>query len=173
MTPIGRLGARKKMRARAVALGALACTPVLPGCLGRTISVASDPPGALVYLNDVEIGRTPVETDFAFFGTYDVRLKLEGYEPIATSRKASAPIYEYPGPDLIAEAIPAKIRTRIAWHFDLQPLAYLQPDADKKTLDRELLERAAELRDKAQGENKDKPADATHDQPPNDGDKNR
>jgi hypothetical protein len=150
----------KTVRTRAGILGSLACLAALPGCLERTISITSDPPGALVYLNDVEIGRTPVETDFAFYGTYDVRLKLEGYEAIATSREASAPIYEYPGPDLIAEAIPAKIRTRIEWHFDMQPLAYLQPDADKSALDRALLERAAELRDKSEGGQKNKPAEA-------------
>jgi hypothetical protein len=131
---------------------------ILPGCVERTISITSDPPGALVTLNDVELGRTPVETAFTFFGTYDIRLRLEGYEPIATSREASAPIYEYPGPDLIAEAIPVKIHSRIAWHFDLQPLAYQRPDADRNVLDRALIERATELREKSEADKQAKPA---------------
>lgn len=137
------------------------------------MSITSEPAGALVYLNDVEIGRTPVETDFTFFGSYDVRLKLDGYEPIATSRQARAPFYEYPGPDLIAEAIPAKIRTRIQWHFDLQPLAYSRPDADKGALEAELLERASQLREKTREETKKEPVTPSGDPSPKDGDKDQ
>ena len=49
------------------------------GCLERTVTITSDPEGALVTLNDQQIGRTPVETGFRYFGVYDVRLELEGY----------------------------------------------------------------------------------------------
>ena len=49
------------------------------GCLKRTISVTTEPPGALVWINDVEVGRTPLETDFTFYGIYDVRLRREGW----------------------------------------------------------------------------------------------
>jgi hypothetical protein len=107
----------------------------LGGCLERTIHVTSDPPGALVYLNDVEIGRTPVETSFLYFGTYDVRLRLDGYEPIVTSKRAKAPIYEMPGPDLLASAWPGRISTDIRWHFDLTP-APTGPEAEADLLDR-------------------------------------
>ncbi|MFB3120043.1 MAG: PEGA domain-containing protein [Stenotrophomonas maltophilia] len=40
--------------------------------------ITSEPPGALVWLNDREIGRTPVDVDFEFYGRYDVRLHLPG-----------------------------------------------------------------------------------------------
>lgn len=118
----------------------------LPGCVERTISITSEPPGAIVWLNDVEIGRTPVETDFTFYGTYDVRLRLEGYEPLLTSRKANAPIYDWPGLDLVAEAIPADIESRVEWHFDLVPLAEREPGADRDTLHEALIERATHTR---------------------------
>jgi len=118
----------------------------LTGCLERTIVVTSEPEGAVVYLNDREIGRTPVETDFRFFGAYDVRLHLEGYEPLVTSREAEAPVYEWPGIDLLAEAVPATIATRLEWHFQLTPLPELQPGADKAALRTGLLERAEEAR---------------------------
>jgi len=133
------------MRPRLIA--ALAVAPaalVLTGCLERTIRVTSDPPGAIVWLNDTELGRTPVETDFTFFGVYDVRLRLEGYEPVTSSRKAKAPFYEYPGIDLIAEAVPARIPTLIEWHFDLIPLA--ETRLSKPQAEGELLDRAREMR---------------------------
>lgn len=55
----------------------LAALFVLAGCIERTITVTSKPAGALVYLNDEEIGRTPVTVPFTFYGVYDVRLEHE------------------------------------------------------------------------------------------------
>ena len=55
----------------------------------RVIEITSEPAGAVVWLNDRELGRTPVQTEFLFFGVYDVRLALEGYEPVVTSREAA------------------------------------------------------------------------------------
>lgn len=126
-----------------VAVGVLGA---LSGCLERTIVVTSEPEGAVVYLNDQEIGRTPVEADFTYFGVYDLRLNLEGYEPVVTSRKAATPLKEMPPIDLAAEAIPAKLPTRISWHFVLTPLASQAVGADKGALQSELLGRAGELR---------------------------
>src|SRR5688500_11766935 len=103
------------------AAASLAGAGALTGCLERTISISSEPARALVWLNDVEVGRTPLEVDFTFYGTYDVRLDLDGYEPIVTSRTTKAPIYEYPGLDLLAEAVPTTIETNIRWHFALRP----------------------------------------------------
>lgn len=123
----------------------------LTGCLERTILVTSEPEGAIVYLNDREIGRTPVEADFAYFGVYDVRLNLEGHEPVVTSRRARAPLHEVPPIDLAAEAVPAKLPTRIAWHFVMTPLASQMPGADRGALRNELVGRAGELRRETTG----------------------
>ena len=90
------------------------------GCVQRRIRVTSRPTGALVYLNDEEVGRTPITVPFTFYGTYDVRLLLDGHQPVWTTREARAPWWEAPGPDLVAEAIPDG-RSDIAWHFDLEP----------------------------------------------------
>jgi len=110
----------------------------------RTIRVTSEPAGALVWLNDVEIGRTPVETDFTFFGTYDVRLRLDGFEPVTTSRKASAPLHEWPGVDLAAAVIPMRFETLIEWHFEMLEAEEFRLDAAEA--ERRLLERAGEMR---------------------------
>ena len=83
--------------------------------------ITSEPPGALVWLNDREIGRTPVDVDFEFYGRYDVRLHLPGSEPLMTSGNASPPVWEAIGLDLIAEMVPITLHRRIKWHYVLRP----------------------------------------------------
>lgn len=119
----------------------------LPACVERRIRVTSEPPGALVWVNDREIGRTPVETRFKYHGLYDVRLEMEGYEPLITSARASAPWYEYPGPDLLAEVAPFTVRNTQEWHFELDPVPASGPGSE-----RELIERADELRRETTGD---------------------
>ncbi len=94
----------------------------LPGCVERTISITSDPAGALVYLNDEEIGRTPCEATFLHYGTYDVRIVKDGYEPFMGPAEAKAPLYDLPGPDLVADLLPVRLRSRVEWHFTLLPV---------------------------------------------------
>ena len=101
-------------------LGALALLAA-GGCVRRTITITSEPPGALVWLNDREIGRTPVEVDFDFYGTYDVRLVKPGYEPLLTSGKANNPWWDTVVLDLVAELVPADLHARLDWHYVLQP----------------------------------------------------
>jgi len=122
---------------------------VMPGCLQRRIRVTSDPPGAIVWVNDTEIGRTPAETSFTFYGDYDVRLELDGYEPIHTMRRARAPLYEYPGPDLVAAALPFKFENIVEWHFELTPSA--ERTVPPEQLEADLVERARRLRRQAEG----------------------
>lgn len=126
-------------------LAALCCAGAcLTGCVERRIVVTSEPPGALVWLNDVEIGRTPAETEFLYHGVYDVRLELDGYEPLITSHKADAPWWEYPGPDFIAEISPVRHENVQEWHFVLEPaLGVVQNESE---LEEGLVERANELR---------------------------
>lgn len=114
-----------------------AAMATIGGCLERRIYIASDPPGAIVRLNDVEVGRTPLEVDFTYYGVYDVRLEKDGYEPLSTSAEAKAPVYEWPLIDLVAEAMPKRILTEIRWDFTLRPVE-TDPDV--------LIERARGMR---------------------------
>jgi len=114
----------------------LIAATTLSACTERLLVITSQPEGAQVILNDVEVGRTPVEVGFTYYGVYDVRLRKDGYEPLITSREAEAPFYEWPGVDLVAMATPTRKSTVIRWHFDLEPA---REDRD------ELLFRALEL----------------------------
>lgn len=129
------------------AANALAALTLLAagGCVERRLSITSEPSGALVTLGDNEVGRTPLETTFKFHGKYDVLVTHEGYEPLRTIAKASAPIYEYPGPDLVAEIIPLTFHNTQHWHFVLEPrLEEAQPKAE---LEAGMIDRALQLRE--------------------------
>ncbi|MEM7230461.1 MAG: PEGA domain-containing protein [Planctomycetota bacterium] len=108
------------LRRHVMPLLGLCALTALSGCARRTLVITSEPDGALVWLNDREIGRTPVEVEFYDYGTYDVRLERDGFEPIMTSGHADAPWYDVPGPDLIFEANPNGRVTR-TWHYVLEP----------------------------------------------------
>ena len=119
---------------------------LLPACVQRKIRVTSTPPGARVLLNDQEVGVTPVETRFTFYGGYDIQLIKPGYEHIHELRQAKAPLYEYPVIDLAATAAPTNIDHTIEWHFDLTPVA---ESIDQSAAREALLDRAADLREQA------------------------
>lgn len=149
-TPPGHTWRRPAARTLAARVPALAhcalalCALTLTGCVERRIRVTSEPAGAIVWLNDVEIGRTPTETNFKFYGIYDVRLELEGHEPLVTTADASTPWWDFPGPDLIAEAIPGSKRI-IDWHFVLE--RKLDQTVSRDELEAGMFERARTLRD--------------------------
>ncbi len=114
----------------------------MSGCVRRTIAISSSPADALVFVNDREIGRTPCEVSFTYYGEYDVRLKLDGYESVAGSGTASAPFWDFIGADLVAELAPLNLESRVEWHFDLVK-AQRSPTA--------LLERARSMRGIVEG----------------------
>jgi hypothetical protein len=107
----------------------------------QTLTVDSDPPGALVYLNDQEVGRTPLRRDFTWYGDYDVQLRLEGYETLKTHHKVVAPVWNWVPLDLVANLLPIPFRDHQLMTFTLKPL---DPAKDEPG---ELLVRAGEMRD--------------------------
>lgn len=109
------------MRPSAIILGLALLIFAAPGCVRRTISITSTPSEALVFVNEREIGRTPCEVDFLFYGEYDVRLKLDGYESIVGSGTASAPFWDFIGADLVSEIAPLNLESRVEWHFTFVP----------------------------------------------------
>ena len=108
------------------------------GCVQRTLHVDSNPPGALVYLNDEFVGRTPTSVVFTWYGTYDVRLEKEGYQALSTSREAKQPLYDMPFIDVFAEAMPGTVHSDVHWSFDLH--------AKEPVNESELVQRAKALK---------------------------
>jgi len=111
---------------------------LLAGCAQRTLTIDSQPEGALVYLNGEEVGRTPMKYDFQFYGDYDVTLRKDGYETLRTHQDLKEPIYMFPPIDLFSELFGVKDRQE--WTFTLAP-ASTQP-ADPQAM----ITRAEELK---------------------------
>jgi hypothetical protein len=122
----------------------LACA-ALSGCVEQTLSIDSTPPGALVYLNDQEVGRTPLTRDFKWYGDYDVQLRLEGYEGLKTHQKVTAPAWNWVPLDLVANLLPFAFKDNRSYTYALKPL---DPTMDQP---RGLLDRAADLRGNLEG----------------------
>ncbi len=114
---------------------------VLAGCVERTITVLTDPPGALVSVNDVEQGRTPVTFPFTWYGKYRVLVEHPKYETLETTKNVSAPIYQWPVIDFVAEILlPFKFHDHHDWSFSL---------VKRQPIDTEqLIDRAQDLRNK-------------------------
>ena len=112
---------------------------LLGGCVRRTLNVTSDPPGALVYLNDQEVGRTPVQRDFTWYGTYDVAVRKDGYDTLKTKGRVIAPWWQWPPFDLVAELLPLRLHDEKSLHYTLNASG-VAPSED------EMLGRAEEMR---------------------------
>lgn len=92
------------------------------GCLRRRLTLRSDPPGALAYVDGQEIGITPVSTPFTYYGTRKVQLMKDGYETVTQLHKIKTPWYQWPGIDFLAENIyPYEIRDDRELHFAMTP----------------------------------------------------
>jgi hypothetical protein len=108
-------------RAFVAACGAviIALAALGSGCVRRTLTITSEPPGALCLVNGREIGRTPVTVDFLHYGEYDVQLTKDGYEPLLTSGKADAPWWDIIPMDLVAEI--GEPHADVRWHYVMEP----------------------------------------------------
>jgi hypothetical protein len=95
----------------------------LTGCVERRMTIRSNPPGALVYIDDYEIGTTPVSTDYIYYGTRKFRLVKEGYETLTVYQPMPSPWYEWLGIDFFSENVwPGKIRDERSYDFQMTPL---------------------------------------------------
>ncbi len=94
-------------------LGAALLLLALPsaGCVQRRMTIRSNPPGALVYVDDYQLGTTPVSTDFVYYGTRKIRLVKDGYETLTVRQPFPVPWYEVFPLDFVTENLwPWEIR---------------------------------------------------------------
>ena len=83
------------------------------GCVQRELHVRSDPPGAAVWLNDREVGRTPFDREFLFYGNFDVVARADGYQTLKTSAQVTAPWWQWVPFDIITDFLPVRDDERI------------------------------------------------------------
>jgi hypothetical protein len=98
---------------------------VLAGCVERKLTINTDPQGAMVILNDQEIGTSPVTVPFNWYGDYWVRINKEGYETLDTHRNLKAPLHDHLPFDFFAQILyPGQIVDAYEWTFELSPKEY-------------------------------------------------
>jgi hypothetical protein len=94
----------------------------LGGCVERELTIKTNPEGALVELNDEEIGLSPVTVNFNWYGDYCVRITKEGYETLDINRELKSPWYDAFPFDFFAQILnPNRIIDSYEWTFDLAP----------------------------------------------------
>jgi hypothetical protein len=117
---------------------------LLPGgCVRRRLNVRTNPPGALVYVDNQQIGTTPCSVDFTYYGTREIRLIKPGYETLTINQPIPTPWYQIPPLDFFSEnLVPTKIRDNRTVSYDLAPQMVVPPE--------QLLDRANQLRQDTQ-----------------------
>lgn len=119
------MGNRKKCNLFALSAGILIVSLFLAGCVERQLTIKTEPQGALVTLNDEEIGTSPVTVSFNWYGDYNVRISKEGYQTLKTHRRLKGPWYDRFPFDLFAQLIiPKRIVDSYEWTFTLAPKQY-------------------------------------------------
>ncbi len=128
-----------RMSLRHTTMLLLAISLIASGCVRRRMTVRSNPPGAQVFVDDQEIGRTPVSTPFVYYGTRRVRLVRDGHETLTTLETISPPWWEWPPLDYISENLwPWELRDERVLDYNLEPQRVVPTQ--------ELLSRANDLR---------------------------
>jgi PEGA domain len=113
------------------------------GCVERKLTINTQPQGALVVLNDEEIGESPVTVNFKWYGDYSVRLSKEGYQTLNTHRNLKGPWYDNFPWDFFAEIVdPHRIVNSYEWMFELSPKQPVSPE--------ELIRSARSLKEQVQ-----------------------
>jgi hypothetical protein len=134
---------RRLLRSLLPCLVLLLASPSLEGRVRRRLTIRSDPPGALVIIDNQEIGITPVSTSFTFYGTRKIQLIKDGYEMVTVRRTFRAPWYQITPLDFFTENLLShELRDERVLDFKLAP--------QRIRSDMELRQRGNQLRRRAE-----------------------
>jgi hypothetical protein len=94
----------------------------LTGCVQRRLTVRSNPPGATCYVDNVEIGTTPVSHDFLYYGTREIKLVKAGYETLTVLQPIPFAWYQVSPLDFVSDNLtPWEIRDERDFSYNLAP----------------------------------------------------
>lgn len=120
-------------------LAALLVPMLASGCVRRRMTVRTEPPGAMVYVDRQPIGATPVATNFTYYGTRHFEIVKDGYRTEQFLRKFNPPWYQIPPLDFVSENLwPWKQRDERIIDVQLTPETLIPSDT--------LIESAEQLR---------------------------
>jgi len=137
--PMHFLQPQTRFLAQVVILTLCLCTlGTSAGCLRKRMTIQSNPPGATVYVDGHQLGKTPVSTDFTYYGTRNIRLEMDNYQTLNVKQKVKPAWYEIPPLDFFTETFSAgEIKDQHVYNYDLQQRAI--------SSDEQIMERAKDF----------------------------
>jgi len=112
------------------------------GCVRRRLTVRTNPPGAVVYVDDQEIGTTPCSASYVYYGTRKITVMKDGYRTETSYQRFFPPWYQIPPLDFVSEnLIPREFRDDRIIDVQLAP--------EEIVPQQQLIDRAQSLRDGA------------------------
>ena len=93
----------------------------MSGCVRRSLTIRTDPPGAKVYVNDELKGESPVTYDFMWYGWHRVMIRKEGYSRVDDRKQLRSPARLWIPFDLVMELVPVRVWDRREWAYTLTP----------------------------------------------------
>ena len=125
-------------------LTAIAClgAALVSGCVEREMTITSEPEGALVFVSDREMGRTPVTFSFTWYGDYEILCRKKGYEALTTHHRVDPPWYQLPPFDFFAEVL-------TPWTYEDHHTVEFELEREQLPSRAEIIERALQMRERA------------------------
>ncbi len=115
---------------------------VTTGCVRRKLTVRTNPPGAMVYVDRQPLGASPASTQFTYWGSRHIEVVGDGYRTEKVIRTFYPPWYQIPPFDFVAETL---------WPWEIK--AYREVDItmvpEPNVANEELIARADDLRTQA------------------------
>lgn len=108
------------------------------GCVYRRMTILSEPAGARVFVNNVEVGSTPCNVPTNVYldqGNYKITLFKDGYEPLEVLQPVPPKPYQYPGIDFLAEISPFNYHDHRIFSYQMQPMREKSGDELKQQAD--------------------------------------
>ena len=126
------------------------------GCVQRKMIIRSDPPGAIVSLDDERLeGTTPIEVPFVWDGGRRVTLTAPGHEVLETTATLEERWYDYFPLDAFAEFVyPGTIEDVQEFDFKLRPYVPVATPVSDQDIER-MRGRADELLQRAESSRRD------------------
>jgi hypothetical protein len=114
-------------------------TALMCGCVERSFTIATEPPGAQIILDGQEIGESPQTVEFVHYGTHEIIIRKDRYETFDRYEPIDAPWWQLFPIDLFAELFyPGTLRDHRDFNYTLK----LAAEIDDDTFKRAFLERA-------------------------------
>lgn len=103
---------------------ALLAALLLPGCVTRTLTIESEPPGALVVLDGEHVGFTPYSETFLSYGVRRLELRHPGHVRLVTELDVWRPWWQYFPISMVAELLwPFPVHDQRRFAFELATLS--------------------------------------------------